>query len=924
MSTRRIVFGAPKPRVIVLDKTRVNVNEGSTATFRVKLSRVPSGDVTVSVTSNDTNEATVSPQSLTFTRTNWDTYQTVTVEGVHDTDPTNENTTISLVSSGGGYTDTAGVAVTVFDDDTRGVRSSANSVSMGAGDNRDINVRLLTRPTGTVTVAVASADTTTATVNKNSLTFTTTNWNADQTVRISAPSTADGSTTVTLNPSGADYGSVATVSIGVTVTAAREIETDKDSLTIDEGGAGSFRVRLSHAPTANTTVSVVSDDTDAARVSPGSLTFTTSNFNTYQTVTVSGVEDDVVGNKSATVNLSASGGGVSDTHAVSVTVRNNDRREVRTSDGSLFLGTSGSTQVNRTQLLTTVGAGTWTVPQGVSSIEVELVGGGGGGGNDSGGGGGGGGGTTFGTKQAGGGRGGGSGLDGGGSGAGRRGAGGSGGGGPGGDRGASVPATHTSPGAQGGSGFGGFPGSGGSGDTTNGGDGGDGRNLRATTAGGTSGSASVVGLQTYGGGGGGTWTSGRTSGAGGGGGGYTRDANYSVTAGASISYHVAGGGGGGQASGDNAGDGQQGAIRIKYTERVSTATPSVSLGVFLGTEPTGDVTVAASVSPAIVTVSPGSRTYDDNDWDTQQFFTFARRASMSGNATITLNPSGADYGSVANKTVSLSVSNIAMPVERTVLLSTVGAGTWRVPTDVSSIEVELVGGGGGGGNDNYSGGGGGGGTTFGSIRAGGGGGGGSGGRGNQDGVGGTGGSGGGGTGGGRFRSGANFVVRAATAGTGSGGGGGSGQDGNGADGGSGGGGGGGSGGFTAGSGGTGTGTPLANRNRGQGGAGDTTNGGAGTSGRGRTSNAPGGASGAASVSGLTSYGAGGSGSYQSGSDGGGGGGGGGYTSNTNYSVTAGESISYHVAGGGQGAQRSGDNAGNGQQGAIRIKYTELV
>ena len=136
------------------------------------------------------------------------------------------------------------------------------------------------------------------------------------------------------------------------------------------------------------------------------------------------------------------------------------------------------------------------------------------------------------------------------------------------------------------------------------------------------------------------------------------------------------------------------AIRIKYTERVSTATPSVSLGVFLGTEPTGDVTVSASVSPAIVTVSPGSRTYDDNDWDTQQFFTFARRASMSGNATITLNPSGADYGSVANKTVSLSVSNIAMPVERTVLLSTVGAGTWRVPTDVSSIEVELVGGGG--------------------------------------------------------------------------------------------------------------------------------------------------------------------------------------------------------------------------------------
>ena len=958
MSTRRIVFGAPKPRVIVLDKTRVNVNEGSTATFRVKLSRVPSGDVTVSVTSNDTNEATVSPQSLTFTRTNWDTYKTVTVEGVHDTDPTNENTTISLVSSGGGYTDTAGVAVTVFDDDTRGVRSSANSVSMGAGDNRDINVRLLTRPTGTVTVAVASADTTTATVNKNSLTFTTTNWNADQTVRISAPSTADGSTTVTLNPSGADYGSVATVSIGVTVTAAREIETDKDSLTIDEGGAGSFRVRLSHAPTANSTVSVVSDDTDAARVSPGSLTFTTSNFNTYQTVTVSGVEDDVVGNKSATVNLSASGGGVSDTHAVSVTVRNNDRREVRTSDGSLFLGTSGSTQVNRTQLFTTVGAGTWTVPQGISSIEVELVGAGGGGGNSSGAGGGGGGGTTFGTLRAGGGGGGGSGAiftsgtggtggsggggggasgggssnngaagtgSGGGGGGGygnRRGSGGSGGSSGGGDGGDCLGAS--------GPGTGGTGGGGGSGDTTNGGRGDAGLNALSGVDGGASGAASISGLTSYGAGGTGQHIRSRGSGSGGGGGGYTRNATYSVTAGASISYHVAGGGQGGQSGNGDGGDGQQGAIRIKYTERVSTATPSVSLGVFLGTEPTGDVTVAASVSPAIVTVSPGSRTYDDNDWDTQQFFTFARRASMSGNATITLNPSGADYGSVANKTVSLSVSNIAMPVERTVLLSTVGAGTWRVPTDVSSIEVELVGGGGGGGNAKSqrggAAGGGGGGTTFGTLRAGGGGGGGGGDNNERTGgapTGGTGGSGGGGSGGaGGFGSNINGGD-----GTGSGGGGGAtGSLGQGGDGGSGGGGGGGSGSSTGtpGTGGTGTGAPLANRNRGQGGAGDTTNGGAGTSGDNRIANSPGGASGAASISGLSSYGAGGGGTAGTLRDSGGGGGGGGYTRDASYTVTAGASISYHVAGGGQGGQGLNDNAGNGGQGAIRIKYTELV
>ena len=724
MSTRRIVFGSPKPRVIVLDKTRVNVNEGSTATFRVKLSRIPSSNVTVSVTSNETDEATVSPRSLTFTRSNWDTYQTVTVSGVHDTNPTNENTTISLVSSGGGYSDTAGVAVTVFDDDTRGVRSSANSVSMAAGANRDINVRLLTMPTGTVTVAVASADTTVATVNKNSLTFTTTNWNTDQTVRISAPAAAGGSTTVTLNPSGADYGSVATVSIGVSVQAAtRMIETDKDSLTVDEGSTGTFRARLSHVPSGNVTISAASDDTDAATVTPNSRTFTTTNWNTYQTFTVRGVEDSKAGNKSATINLSASGGGVTDTHAISVTVRDNDRREVRTSDSSLRIGHT-TRQVQRTVLLTTVGAGTWTVPSGVSSIEVELVGGGGGGGNDASAGGGGGGGTTFGTKRAGGGGGGGNGGPGhqggeqgtggiGGAGGSGGGGGGRGGGNPGGQLvapstlngfdgtgsggggGGGSALTETSliggnggdGGSSGGGGGGaglrgagaGVPsggtggtgtsaptanvnrGQGGAGDTTNGGAGTSGAGARAGGTGGGSGSASVSGMESYGSGGAGSHLSGNDGGGGGGGGGYTRDANYSVSSGESISYHIGGGGGGGRRRSNSETDvgaaGQQGAIRVKYNESQIVPVPSITLGVFLGTEPTGNVTVAVSISPAIVTRSPTSLTFTAANWNRQQIVTFSRRTGMSGSATITLNPSGADYGSVADKTVAITVTD---------------------------------------------------------------------------------------------------------------------------------------------------------------------------------------------------------------------------------------------------------------------------
>ena len=102
----------------------------------------------------------------------------------------------------------------------------------------------------------------------------------------------------------------------------------------------------------------------------------------------------------------------------------------------------------------------------------------------------------------------------------------------------------------------------------------------------------------------------------------------------------------------------------------------------------------------------------------------------------------ADRDTVA-LTVTLSTPDAPDTSQLTVvLLDDVGAGTWTVPENVTSVEVQLVGGGGGGGNETGLGGGGGGGTTFGTKRAGGGGGGGAGTSGDGE-VGGTGGAGGG-------------------------------------------------------------------------------------------------------------------------------------------------------------------------------------
>ena len=62
----------------------VTTEAGGNATFTVVLNTQPVADVTIGLSSSDTGEGTVSPNSLTFTSGNWSSVQTVTVTGVDD------------------------------------------------------------------------------------------------------------------------------------------------------------------------------------------------------------------------------------------------------------------------------------------------------------------------------------------------------------------------------------------------------------------------------------------------------------------------------------------------------------------------------------------------------------------------------------------------------------------------------------------------------------------------------------------------------------------------------------------------------------------------------------------------------------------------------------------------------------------------
>ena len=63
--------------------------------------------------------------------------------------------------------------------------------------------------------------------------------------------------------------------------------------TSEDGTQATFTAKLNKPPTTDVTTGLTSSDTGEGIVSPSSLTFTTDNWNANQTVTVTGVNDDV-------------------------------------------------------------------------------------------------------------------------------------------------------------------------------------------------------------------------------------------------------------------------------------------------------------------------------------------------------------------------------------------------------------------------------------------------------------------------------------------------------------------------------------------------------------------------------------------------------------------------------------------------------
>ena len=219
----------------------------------------------------------------------------------------------------------ADLPITVPENDSLGVTAWPRSLTVREGSSNTYTVQLNTQPTGDVTVTISS-DNPDVTVSSSILTFTTTDWGR-QSVRVTAGrdgDAADDMATLTHDPSGADYDSVSNADLAVTVTDydIPGVTVTPTSLTIGEGGSGTYTVVLDTQPSGDVTVTIVNptDNTDVT-AEPAALTFTTTNWDTAQTVTVSAAQDGDTDDDTATVTHTVSGyGSVSSAASVTVTV----------------------------------------------------------------------------------------------------------------------------------------------------------------------------------------------------------------------------------------------------------------------------------------------------------------------------------------------------------------------------------------------------------------------------------------------------------------------------------------------------------------------------------------------------------------------------------------------------------------------------
>ena len=367
-------------RGIALSRRTLTVKEEGSATWTVRLTSQPEGEVTVSLSVPGDSDVSVEPESLTFTASNWNAARTVTARAAED--PDGDDDTATVVHDAPGYLDDpVELPVTVDDIDppSRSVQLSLDPVLV----DENVGSRQVT-VTATLDGAARAADTVIALAATGGTATAVTDFAALTGAAVTIPANATrGSGTFTFSPvdDSVDEGLSETVVLGgttagLTVRTATLTIADDDgrgivlsprpsqgpvNVTEDDAAGKTYTVALATEPTGTVTVRVTVSGNRNVTVSPTSLTFTADTWDTTQTVTVSAAHDDDAADDTAELQHAASGADYGSTRALplAVAVTDDDEQAVTVSESTLEFREGG--RATYTVVLETRPEGTVTV-----------------------------------------------------------------------------------------------------------------------------------------------------------------------------------------------------------------------------------------------------------------------------------------------------------------------------------------------------------------------------------------------------------------------------------------------------------------------------------------------------------------------------------------------------------------------------------
>jgi len=303
------------PGFTVVPTNNLFTTEASgTAVFSVVLDTKPSADVTVTVSSSNTAEGTVSTDTLTFTPDNWSVPQIVTVTGQDDAviDGSVAYTVVlaPATSTDSDYNGRDPVDVHLVNADNEGgitVTPTSGLTTTEAAGTATFTIHLNTRPSADTTIGLSSSRVSEGTVSPSSVTFTPDNWDQDQTVTITGVDDSiddgDAAYTIITAPSvssdptynGLNAADVSVLNLDNDTSGITIAPTSPTGLTVVEGTTTDYTIVLNSKPATDVVVTIASSNTSqGGTVTPGTLTFTPDSWNVAQAVTIHGIDDTAV------------------------------------------------------------------------------------------------------------------------------------------------------------------------------------------------------------------------------------------------------------------------------------------------------------------------------------------------------------------------------------------------------------------------------------------------------------------------------------------------------------------------------------------------------------------------------------------------------------------------------------------------------